>query len=436
MINKYFATIISLWILAFSANLFAQDSIHVMAYNIYRYPSANPQQRELILKEILSEAQPDILMVGELESEIGANRILNSSFTYTNDSFARATFIYNQSVDDDTLQQMLFYNTKKFILIDEEVLPTTVRDINHYILLLNTVDKQIDSTVIHVFAAHLKSSTGTANVNLRYGMIDTFVKRLNQIPSHHFVFFGGDMNFYRSSELGYQHIIDTNRVNVMVDPLGPMNGTWQDNANYAFAHTQSTRISTAGFGLYGAAGGVDDRFDFIFMNKRLEDTTHTLSYIPNSYVAFGNNGNCLNLAIKDTACSGFYSQQLREHLHNVSDHLPVRLSLWNKKEYSISPSDSFTDSTNVGIIEYNHPTFSIMGSNIVKSVLYFKWQMANHNALAYKPFFTVYNTMGVEVAKMSINMPKGMGEFSVLNLPNGMYYIKTSWGSLLKFVKQ
>ena len=112
--------------------LFGQNTLKTMVYNLLEFPSAPPANRQLILKDILTEFLPDLLMVNELESEPGADLLLNESLLSISNHYARATFAPNQSSSFQNLNQMVFFNTDKLTLIDEELFETTVRDINHY----------------------------------------------------------------------------------------------------------------------------------------------------------------------------------------------------------------------------------------------------------------------------------------------------------------
>lgn len=408
----------------------AQDTLNVMFYNVYRFPSANPTQREVLLSSILRENHPDMLLICELESEDGADRILNHSFTNSQDQYGRAAFVFNQSAVDDTLQQMLYYNKRKFTLIDQQVYPTYIRDINRYTLLLNTTDVATDSVIFEVFVTHLKSSTGTANVNARFAMLDTMVNVLATIPTDRHVILGGDMNFYTSFELGYQHIIDTNRMHVLVDPVGPSEGKWQDEEDFQALHTQSTRISAAGFGLYGATGGMDDRFDFLFLSKHLqtENANADVRFVAGSYQAIGNNGNCLNKAIKDTSCTGVYSQQLRQYLHDMSDHTPVALQLFTNK--TIGPGAGTSIAPHLA---QENASLSILGANQVQHLLYVKWDVA---PIGYKAqSIRVINQIGQVVYEQSLPKQSDILHVDVSNLPAGMYYIGTGNGNFSKFIK-
>ena len=412
----------------------AQEALHMMFYNLYRYPSATPGNRELLLKDILADVQPDILMVCELESEAGADALLQQSFAYTQDTFARGTFVYNRSNEQDTLQQMVYFNRRKFTLLGEYVYPTDVRDINRYTLLVNTTDADKDSLIMELFVVHLKSSTGTANVRSRFNMADTLMQVLHTIPPGRHVLVAGDMNFYNSSELAYRHFTDTVHPHPLADPLGNVSGTWQDNPAFAHMHTQATRTSRAGFGLYGAIGGMDDRFDIIFMSRHLEaDSTADISYVKDSYKAYGNNGNCLNKAVNDVSCNGAYSQAFRQQLHDMSDHLPVGMTLFTPRR--IGPVKQPDPDTGTGIAGRKAPVhFGIYGANMVQHRLYVQWRM-DPPVTAQQTIY-ICNAVGNVVYTHHIHTAEAIEGLDVSGLPAGMYYIRIGEAAAPhKFVK-
>jgi hypothetical protein len=309
---------------------FGQDTLNAMFYNLYRFPTSPPANREYLLRSIVDAARPDLLMACELVNEQGADHVVNISFGDMPDSFARATFV-NSPDSADPLQQMVFYNTRKLILVRQEALLTYVRHINHYTFVLHTPDVATDSVFLDVFVTHLKSSTGAGNEHLRLEMVDTFVKALTHIPSDHHVLFAGDFNFYTSEEPGYQKILDSSNAVRMVDPINRP-GHWNNNPEFSDIHSQATRITAAGFGIGGASGGMDDRFDFIMMseNSRTDPQCH---YIPGSYKVFGNNGDCFNKRIDDLNSYGPYSLSIRQILYNMSDHAPVIMKFKTDKRF-------------------------------------------------------------------------------------------------------
>ena len=75
-----FRTILTVAIFIISLCANAQGTIKTMFYNLLEFPSAQPSNREQILMEILDNYEPDIFMVCELESEYGADLILNSIY--------------------------------------------------------------------------------------------------------------------------------------------------------------------------------------------------------------------------------------------------------------------------------------------------------------------------------------------------------------------
>lgn len=333
---------------------YSQETLNAMFYNVFKFPNSLPQDRQLILRDILDEYQPDLFMVCELVSEQGADLILNTSLQNQVDSYARANFVADLSKPSDPLQNMVYFNTRKLTLVNQQTLPTVYRNIDHYSFELNVESN--DPIYLEVFVAHLKSSTGPANRQMRFDMVEVVTQELQNLtqPNTH-VLFAGDFNFYNSTEIGYQQILNPANAIKLIDPINAP-GSWQDNASFSYLHTQSTRESSAGFGggaNAGASGGLDDRFDFIMMSENF-NTSARFSYVNGSYQAYGNNGNCLNKSVNDATCTGTYSLTLRNNLYNMSDHLPVVMQFqvneplatqtFDKKSLMWFESSNITDS--------------------------------------------------------------------------------------------
>ncbi|MDH5414725.1 MAG: hypothetical protein OEW87_11355, partial [Flavobacteriaceae bacterium] len=196
-----------------------------MLYNILDFPEAPPSNRADLLKIIIDNYQPDLFMICELQSEEGANTILNTSLRTNDDRYMRADFVSNQSNTNGDLQQMVFYNSKKMILESQNEIITSVRDINHYIFKLKTQEPTSNAIYLDVFVAHLKSSQGFENEQLRLEMALDFTSSLGLIPTDHYVIFAGDFNFYSSSEPGYEELLDPTNAIVLVDPINKP-GNW------------------------------------------------------------------------------------------------------------------------------------------------------------------------------------------------------------------
>lgn len=307
-----------------------QTRIKAMTYNLMHFPgtlvydeaSGTYTDRTLVLKGILDSYQPDLLMVCELESATGADMILQTALATPDNRYNRANYAPNQSNPYDNLQQMVFYNEQKLSLVEQNIIYTDVRDINHYVFQLNT-DEVI---MLDVFVTHLKASTGYTNEIKRLEMVQEFTNYLESIPTDHFVLFTGDFNLYNSDEPAYQEILDVTNHIVMEDPINAP-GDWSSHSEFTAIHTQSPLVSNGQFqaadgGWDGVTGGLDDRFDFLMMSQNFR-TSPLLYYVPNTYKSYGNNGNCYNSYINNPDCSGTYSQELRNLLVNMSDHVPI-----------------------------------------------------------------------------------------------------------------
>jgi endonuclease/exonuclease/phosphatase family metal-dependent hydrolase len=393
--------------------LSAQNTIKLMSYNLLHYPSGTNLDRKGDLRYIIDTYEPDIFMVCELESETGSDEILNYCLNDTGNNYAAATFRYNGSSNYQDLQQMLYYNKYKFELIYETSLLTQIRDINHYVLKLLSQESDTNPVIIDVYVAHLKASGGSNNEAERLDMVNQFTNDLQNIPQGHFVIFAGDFNFYSSSEPGYQELTDSSNAIVMIDPTNRP-GSWHNNYDFRDIQTQATH-SQSGNDYVG--GGLDDRFDFIMLSQNMM-TDPKLQYLTNTYAAYGNNGNCFNQAINSSACAGTtYDATLRQHLYNMSDHLPVVLSLeTNQTLYSQEI--------------YSNDTFHIVNGNIVYNNLI----ISSENIK--KINIEIYDIAGQSVLKKSgyiSNTP-----LNVQVLQTGIYFIHLkaeNMHQIIKFVK-
>ncbi len=391
----------------------AQTSIKLMSYNLLHYPSWTNLDRKDDLKYILNLYEPDIFMVCELESDTASDEILDYCLNDNSNDYAGASFRYNGSSNYLDLQQMLYYNRYKFELTYQTTLTTNVRDINHYVLKLLTQEASVNPVFIDVYVAHLKASSGSNNETTRLNMVNVFTNDLQNIPPEHFVIFAGDFNFYSSNEPGYQELLDTSNAIVMKDPANRP-GSWHNNYDFRDIHTQATHSVSANDYV---GGGIDDRFDFIMISENMINNPK-LHYVSGTYAAYGNNGNCFNHAINSSNCAGtLYDATLRQHLYNMSDHLPVVLSLESNQTLSLSQ-------------EYSNESFSIFNGNIIRDKLIIKSEKAQHLSLE------IYNVTGQMVLQKNnyqVNNP-----LYVNNLQAGIYFLhlKTvNSHQIIKFVK-
>ena len=408
-------TFIFLSLLFFSISCFAQNTIKTMFYNVLEFPELNPN-RITLLQDILQDYSPDIFMVCELQSQEGADVILNVGLNSNgNSNYSAAPYFENQSGGGD-LQQALFYRNDMFVLENTEIINTPVRDINKYTLLLNTESQDTNPIRIYAYVTHLKSSQGSANQQLRLSMVEAFVNDTEQLEDDAFVLFAGDFNIYTSTEPAYLEILDQTNSVAMEDPIDTP-GAWNNNEDFREVHTQSTRTSSSGFG-GGAGGGLDDRFDFIMVSQNMM-TNPNLQYKTDSYKAYGNNGNCYNNNINDINCGGVYNQTIRDALYNMSDHLPVVMELETDQEIVI---------LDVPQQQLAQP-FSLKRT-LVSDVLTIyapQWDTQNDT-------FRVYNSLGQEILDFKINATTTA--INIAQLAKGVYYITNkSSNQTLKFLK-
>ncbi len=401
---------------------YSQETLKAMFYNLFKFPNSLPQNRELILRDIMDEYHPDLFMVCELVTENGADLILNTSLQNQTDTFARAAFTPDISNPSDALQTMVFYNKRKLTLVSQQKLPTVYRDITHYSFELNVTGNE--PVHLEVFVAHLKSSTGTANQQTRLQMVEVVTQALEELTQPDtYVLFSGDFNFYRSTEPGYQKIISPDNAIRLLDPLNAP-GNWQNNATFSHLHTQSTRVSNAGFGggvNAGASGGLDDRFDFIMMSENFT-TSSRFTYVEGTYKAYGNNGNCLDKDVKDPDCTGEFSQTLRNNLYNMSDHLPVVMQFQINEGFLATARFE------------QKPLFWFVSSNISSSHITVGIDTSQRGGQKDKLY--IYNTLGQLVQTLPVNQQE-MIVIPIEKLAGGLYFIKTdASASVLKFIKK
>ena len=402
--------------------LCAQEVFKSMFYNVLNYPLQQSTSRIQDLGVILNHYRPDLFMICELNNEQGADDILNV-LTTINQDYTRAQFVLNTSDDNigdqNDLQNMLYYDSSKFILQSQHEVTTIYRDFNHYILKLNTINQVSNPIILNVFITHLKSSSGTDNQVLRLQMVNNFITYLdNNVTNDSYVILGGDLNLYTSSEPAFQELIDSSNNITFTDPANRV-GSWHNNSSYLDVFTQSTRTQT---GLGGATGGFDDRFDFILTSENMHTNTD-IFYVDNSYQVYGNNNNplCWNSEINTSDCSGtLFSTAIRESLYYMSDHLPVTLELQTDHPL-LSQLDNFLNSP----IEF-------INGNSIQNELKLKVNNTKNNISE----LFIFNSFGQKLTSVIVDNSSHL-TINTSHLSSGLYYIKTNNNTInpLKFIK-
>ncbi len=314
----------------------AMSNLKVVAYNLLNFPNGRDDcgasntvipARWDTLKTIIDYVLPDVLMVCELQTELGADLILSNALNAGGrTNYARADFVINQSPGGTTLNNAFFYNTDKVTLYSQDEVATNVRDIGEYIVYANdpNLATHNDTTFIDFYTAHFKAGSAASDESSREIQCSALQSHTAAKGAERNAVVGGDFNFYSSSELAYQTLLgNTYPFN---DPINTP-GSWNNSASYTETHTQSTRIFNSDPMDCGATGGMDSRFDFLLNSNPVMNGTKNVTYVAGSYQPLGNDGNLFNDAINDpTNGSGVPSTVLSALLH-TSDHLPIVMDL-------------------------------------------------------------------------------------------------------------
>ena len=288
-------------LLVFSFNLFPDTNFRVMSYNTLNFDGTD---RLTDFETVIGAAAPDILICQEIESASASDAILtilNSAFG----GFARASF-----VNDGDLNNMLYYKTSIAALVSQDTIGTSPRVVSEYVM-------NIDGNPIRFYSCHLKASTGYEAERL--AAVTILRDHLNGLSEGTEFIISGDMNFYTSSETGYLKFIADEAINIgRAEDLCSEVGSWHDNLSYAEVHSQSSRYEAFG---YGAGGGLDDKFDFIFGNYGINNGSG-IEYSSESFTSYGNDGDHFNISINDGTNSAVPAN-VADALYYASDHLPV-----------------------------------------------------------------------------------------------------------------
>ncbi|MDA3814388.1 MAG: T9SS type A sorting domain-containing protein [Candidatus Cloacimonetes bacterium] len=290
-------------LITFTISLSLAASVRVVTYNALNF-GGNDEDRIPYFETILNDMDADIFLFQEIEDEMGGELLLSAINNGTTD-FSGSVFLNGPDTNN-----FLIYRNSLITYASQDTIGTDLRDISEYELI-------IDGNIIRFYSCHLKASTGYEIERLEE--VTKLRDHLSLLPEGSEFVIVGDMNFYTSSEPGYQKFIADEENNIgRAEDLSEQIGEWHNNIDFAGVHTQSTR--TIQFG-GGASGGLDDRFDIIFSSYQLNNGIG-LEYIDDTITSFGNDGEHFNMSINDGTNSAV-SPEVAEALYEASDHLPV-----------------------------------------------------------------------------------------------------------------
>lgn len=313
------------------------DTLRLMTYNLLYYRentsfcttnNNNANAKDGYMEDIMDHVNPDILVVNEMgeNQAVAPFNLLNNAINQNGRNFSFAIGTVNSF---QSIKNTLYFNQDKLVFDNQFSITqdlssqSLTRNIDVYTLYYkdsNLVHHQ-DTTFIHVIAAHLKASGGTANEQQRDKETEAVMARLDSMNASGNYFFVGDLNLYRSLEPAYQNLVSYVKPALrFYDPVNA-SGNWS-SSNYASLHTQSTHTISGCF----AGGGMDNRFDFILASDEVMNNTDKVEYINNSYTTVGQDGGRYDSSLISPANNSAPSTVINA-LYNMSDHLPVTLDL-------------------------------------------------------------------------------------------------------------
>lgn len=339
-----------------------------MFYNLLNFPSTGMNRTD-DYRTFLAYSKPDVFVVNELDSELGADLILNSSLNTNGVShYQRAAFVDGYDTDNG-----LFYNSDKLGLVSQLQLGTVLRDISVYRLYYKApnLTAQTDTIYFWFFSCHLKAgSTDFEQRNLEAQQVKFYLNDI--VGQAENIFVGGDFNFYSGFESGSLTLQNSGSI-PLVDPEDII-GNWSNNSAYADWHTQSTRTNSVGG---GSGGGMDDRFDIIFVSEDVLDNSNGVQYVANSYTPLGQDGNHFNGSI-NAGFNAAVPDSVADALYAGSDHLPIMMTVALDEtaalpETPINYFNCFFDESINGlrfttnITAFDIVLFDLMGRQVVKA---------------------------------------------------------------------
>ena len=297
------------------------SDIRVVTYNLLNF--SDDDNREMHYISILESVLPDLIVVQEVVGQTGFTHFQSDVLdVFQNGEWSGAPFI-NQSAQQDIA---LFFKHDIFSFISTGAIGTAqssgTRDVIEWLMVHNM--SEIEFTI---YGVHLKASSGSSNAEQRLAEATVLRQHLNSLSNSYFIV-AGDFNIYSNSastEPAFNMLTgeSDNNVGRLFDPIDRI-GNWHNNSSFSDVHTQSPRTTSFGG---GANGGMDDRFDWLFVSESILNNQSRMVYVDDTYTAFGNDGNHFNDAI-NSGNNFSVSDQIADALHDASDHLPVYMDVW------------------------------------------------------------------------------------------------------------
>lgn len=309
---------------------YAQNQYTVMSYNLLNYPGSDSAIRNPYFRTVIANTEPDILVVQEILSQTGVNSFLNNVLNIAASGYAVGIFIDGPDTDN-----AIFYKSASFTFLVNNVITTSLRNINEFILTEN-----ITGDTIRIYSLHLKAGTASSDQQQRLAEVTALRNVTDNLASTSNFIVCGDFNIYSSNESAYIKLKEQANQGYFVDIFN-LSGTWNNEA-YAVYHTQSPRTRQFNG---GATGGMDDRFDMILFSQEVIDSGK-IFFVPGSFISYGNDGNHYNDSINKPPNTAV-SQQIADALHYSSDHIPIIAKIKFEQNNILQITVNLTDGWNI-----------------------------------------------------------------------------------------
>lgn len=301
-----------LYVLLLGGQLFGQTSHTFLTYNILNYENENDREDDYIT--VLEYIEPDLIIAQEVVGQEGFDNFQSDVLdVLASGEWTAATFI-DQSASQDIA---LFYRHDVFSFISTNLINTAqstgTRDVVEWVMEHNDSGVQFN-----IYGVHLKASSGNENAQWRLAEATALREYLDDLSAGSHFIVAGDFNIYSNStasEPAFDMLTGEgdDEAGRLYDPIDRI-GHWHNNSSFADVHTQSPRS--------GSYGGMDDRFDWIFVSESVLNESYEMNYVEDSYWAVGNDGNHFNQAINNGNNTSV-NDEIANALYNASDHLPV-----------------------------------------------------------------------------------------------------------------
>ena len=314
-------------VLALFAAATPAHAIRVVTWNVTLYTGANANARNAQFRTVLAGVNPDVLIVQELNSASGRDSLLNNVLNVIQPGQWTASSWYSLQASP-VEGGAIFWKPSKVDITDIGLISTGgPRQVLSGVM--KPVGYVSNAAWARLYSIHLKASQpDTTTRRLECTNLRTHINNVDTSVWGPAFLIGGDTNFYGATEGGYIRLTESQLDNDGRgrDPI-PLPGTWNDAA-FAIYHTQSACNTPNCPALWSGAGGggLDDRFDLWLSSSSMRDG-QGLEFLPNSNVAYGNDGAHYNTDIDGGGFNSSVGITIATALRLSSDHIPVLMQV-------------------------------------------------------------------------------------------------------------